>query len=168
MHEENGSTNVKVETDMQVTGKAAQFGRGVQQDVAAKLIGQFADCLQREIMGENVREEPAESTATAGATAGAANGSSTGSAAENGSAIAEDSGESGGGESEEQPRRRIIQQDTEPEPLDLGEASRDAVLKRVIPVAIGLGVAGVGGLVFWLVRRRSARAAAAPRGIWRR
>ncbi len=164
MHEENGSTNVKVETDMQVTGKAAQFGRGVQQDVAAKLIGQFADCLQREIMGENVREEPAESAATASAS----NGSATGSAAENGSAIAEDSGESGGGESEEQPRRRIIQQDTEPEPLDLGEASRDAVLKRVIPVVVGLGVAGVGGLVFWLVRRRSARAAAAPRGIWRR
>src|ERR687883_1114547 len=34
LHEENGgdNTRVRVETDMQVTGRAAQFGRGVQQD----------------------------------------------------------------------------------------------------------------------------------------
>ena len=37
----------------------AQFGRDVPQDVVEKLIGQFAECLEKEIMGENAREEPA-------------------------------------------------------------------------------------------------------------
>ena len=45
----NGSTKVHVETDMQVTGKAAQFGRGVQQDVATKVMNRFAECLEQEI-----------------------------------------------------------------------------------------------------------------------
>ena len=40
-----GGTRVRVETDMRVTGPAAQFGRGVMQDVSAKLMGRFAECL---------------------------------------------------------------------------------------------------------------------------
>src|SRR3954462_6960221 len=42
-------TKVHVETDMRVTGPAAQFGRGVMQDVSAKLMTRFADCLAQEI-----------------------------------------------------------------------------------------------------------------------
>ena len=38
-----------VVTDMQVSGPAAQFGRGVMQDVSGKLMRQFADCLAEEI-----------------------------------------------------------------------------------------------------------------------
>ena len=34
---------MKVVTDLNVTGKPAQFGRGVMAEVGAKLIGQFAD-----------------------------------------------------------------------------------------------------------------------------
>ena len=34
-----------VHTDLNITGKPAQFGRGVMVDVGNKLIGQFADCL---------------------------------------------------------------------------------------------------------------------------
>ena len=45
------STKVAVETDMRVTGPAAQFGRGVMQDVSAKLMRQFADCLAQRITG---------------------------------------------------------------------------------------------------------------------
>ena len=40
-----GPTRVEVVTDLDITGKAAQFGRGLIGDVSAKLIGQFADCL---------------------------------------------------------------------------------------------------------------------------
>jgi carbon monoxide dehydrogenase subunit G len=40
-----GSTRVDVLTDLDITGKPAQFGRGVMVDVGNKLIGQFADCL---------------------------------------------------------------------------------------------------------------------------
>jgi carbon monoxide dehydrogenase subunit G len=39
------ATRVEVVTDLDVTGKAAQFGRGLIGDVSAKLVGQFADCL---------------------------------------------------------------------------------------------------------------------------
>lgn len=42
-------THVQVHTDLNVTGRPAQFGRGVMADVAAKLIDQFADCLARQL-----------------------------------------------------------------------------------------------------------------------
>jgi carbon monoxide dehydrogenase subunit G len=40
---------VRVETDMQITGKVAQFGRGLHQDVAEKIMGRFSDCLEKEL-----------------------------------------------------------------------------------------------------------------------
>jgi carbon monoxide dehydrogenase subunit G len=139
LSEEDGGTKVRVETDMHLTGRAAQFGRGVQQEVATKLINQFAECLEKEIMGENTREEP-EQPEPAEETEGAvsANGSD-----------AEDAGEE-----EEKPKRRVIQQDHDVEPLDLGEASREAVIKRVVPLAAGIGALLV---VLWLLRRRRRR-----------
>ena len=60
--EGGGKTKVTVETDMKLTGKAAQFGRGIAQDVATKMLGQFADCLERELIGDS--EAPAASAAT--------------------------------------------------------------------------------------------------------
>src|SRR4051812_11308448 len=45
------STDVKVHTDLAITGKPAQFGRGVMQDVSDKLLGQFVACLEQR-MGE--------------------------------------------------------------------------------------------------------------------
>lgn len=39
------STRVDVATELTVTGKPAQFGRGMLADVSGKLLGQFADCL---------------------------------------------------------------------------------------------------------------------------
>ena len=38
-------------TDLDITGKPAQFGRGVMVDVGNKLIGQFADCLAGKLAG---------------------------------------------------------------------------------------------------------------------
>ena len=139
MSEENGGTKVHVETDMQLTGKAAQFGRGVQQDVAAKLLTQFADCLEKEILGENVREEPGEAAASANGFAEP--GETEEAASANGS----------GAESEEESPVRKIEQESEVEPLDLGAASYEAVLKRAAPVALGALLLVV---VLWFVRRR--------------
>ena len=45
MADEGGSARVTVVTDLAITGRPAQFGRGVLNDVGNKLIGQFADCL---------------------------------------------------------------------------------------------------------------------------
>ncbi len=145
LSEEDGGTKVRVETDMHLTGRAAQFGRGVQQEVATKLINQFAECLEKEIMGENTREEPeqpqeAEETEPAEETEAAVSANGSG---------AEDADEE-----EEKPKRRVIQQDHDVEPLDLGEASREAVIKRVVPLAAGIGALVV---VLWLLRRRRRR-----------
>ncbi|CAN5251713.1 hypothetical protein BH24ACT16_BH24ACT16_14490 [soil metagenome] len=49
LHDEGGSTRVLVETEMHITGRAAQFGRGMQQEVATKIMTQFANCLEQEI-----------------------------------------------------------------------------------------------------------------------
>ena len=44
-------TRVRVSTDLTVTGRVAQFGRGVMADVSAKLLGQFVDCLEHQVLG---------------------------------------------------------------------------------------------------------------------
>ena len=44
-----GSTRVEVTTDLNITGKPAQFGRGVIQDVSDKLLGQFTACLEQKV-----------------------------------------------------------------------------------------------------------------------
>ena len=42
-------TVVEIDTDLNVTGKVAQFGRGVMADVSSKLLGQFVTCLETKI-----------------------------------------------------------------------------------------------------------------------
>jgi carbon monoxide dehydrogenase subunit G len=42
-------TKVSVITDLTITGKPAQFGRGLIEDVGKKIIGQFADCLSKSL-----------------------------------------------------------------------------------------------------------------------
>ena len=138
--EEDGGTKVHGETDMRLTGRAAQFGRGVQQEVATKLINQFAECLEKEIMGENTRDEPEQPEEIEEQQEAAVSANGSGGQEE--------------GEQEEKPKRRVIQQDHDVEPLDLGEASREAVIKRVVPLAAGIGALVV---VLWLLRRRRRR-----------
>ena len=43
-------TKVNVVTDLHVTGKVAQFGRGVMADVSSKLLGQFVECLETTVL----------------------------------------------------------------------------------------------------------------------
>ena len=49
MADADGSTDVSVQTDLAITGKPAQFGRGVMQDVSDKLLGQFVACLEQRL-----------------------------------------------------------------------------------------------------------------------
>jgi uncharacterized protein len=51
MADAGGSTDVEVVTDLSITGKPAQFGRGVMQDVSDKLLGQFVACLETRLAG---------------------------------------------------------------------------------------------------------------------
>ncbi len=48
---DGGGTRVTVHTDLNITGKPAQFGRGVMQDVSDKLLGQFTACLEDKLGG---------------------------------------------------------------------------------------------------------------------
>jgi carbon monoxide dehydrogenase subunit G len=123
-----GGTRVRVETDMRVTGPAAQFGRGVMQDVSAKLMGRFADCLAAEMGGA---EPAAPGARTVGPLSPAAS-PPPGPAGDSAAAAAAKPSKS-------RPSEEV---------LDLGEASREAVLKRVVPVA-----AGVAALLLLLWRR---------------
>jgi carbon monoxide dehydrogenase subunit G len=51
LKDEGDATSVVITTDLTISGKAAQFGRGVLADVAANLIGQFARALEAELLG---------------------------------------------------------------------------------------------------------------------
>ncbi len=54
----DAATDVEVDTDLTVTGKPAQFGRGLIQDVSDKLLAQFVDCLG-ERLGADTAAQPA-------------------------------------------------------------------------------------------------------------
>jgi carbon monoxide dehydrogenase subunit G len=60
-------TKVIVVTDLTVTGKVAQFGRGVMADVSAKLLDQFVECLETKVLAE--QSDPAPTPAPAPETA---------------------------------------------------------------------------------------------------
>ena len=66
----SGSTRVEVVTDLNITGKPAQFGRGVMQDVSDKLLGQFTACLEKKV-GDRARSrrQPPRRRPTAAAAA---------------------------------------------------------------------------------------------------
>ncbi len=62
-------TVVEVATDLAITGKPAQFGRGVIKDVSDKLLGQFVACLEQNL---GPTAEPAAEPSAAAASAPAA------------------------------------------------------------------------------------------------
>ena len=68
------TTQVRVTTDLNVTGRPAQFGRGVMAEVGGKLVQQFATCLADELSGggasRDVPQPTAVMTAPASDTAG--------------------------------------------------------------------------------------------------
>jgi carbon monoxide dehydrogenase subunit G len=60
----DSSTAVEVTTDLNITGKPAQFGRGVMQDVSDKLLMQFVACLEQRLTTPEPADE-AEAAETA-------------------------------------------------------------------------------------------------------
>ncbi|MDE0749560.1 MAG: SRPBCC family protein [Acidimicrobiales bacterium] len=105
-------TRVTVTTDLKVTGKVAQFGRGVMADVSKKLMGQFADNLSELLDQVQPDSEPAA----------------------DGPASAEVSLP---GQAEEQVR---VIDAPEAAAVDLLGAAGTPVLKRLLPVAVAVVV----------------------------
>jgi carbon monoxide dehydrogenase subunit G len=52
LEESQEGTRVKIVQDLKVSGQAAQFSRGMMQDVSNKLTQEFADCLQANMQAE--------------------------------------------------------------------------------------------------------------------
>ena len=76
---DGGGTTADVVTDLAVTGKPAQFGRGVMQDVSDKLLQQFVACIEGRIgSGPPEEEAPAAPTGAAAAEAALAETASAG------------------------------------------------------------------------------------------
>jgi len=132
-------TQVAVDTDLSVTGKVAQFGRGVMADVSSKLLGQFVDCLSTNILGPGAPTTP--TPAAPGPGPGPSSTPGTPPTIPTSPASPASSGSSG--------PRRI--DGPEAEAVDLMRAAGGAVAKRLVPlVAAGVVVVGV---AVWLLLR---------------
>ena len=170
-------TQVKVVTDLTVTGKVAQFGRGVLADVSSKLLGQFVDCLHNDLLGDSGSESSASESSAApsdeppqaapsssapssgGSTSSASSASSSGpstATGANGSSTATatktetpstNGQRTAAGAATAADEVRKI--DSRPvQPVDLLDAAGVPVAKRAIPIVAGVLV------ILWFMRRR--------------
>ncbi|NLU74005.1 hypothetical protein HCC61_15170 [Streptomyces sp. HNM0575] len=165
MRAEGDKTVVSVSTDLNVTGKIAQFGSGMIKEVSTKLLGQFVENLEAQLLAPAATEH--EGTAADPAPAGA-----TGT----GPAVSEQQGADGRTATEtEQHAAERRPEEPEPaasaapsksgtavgqavgqtagkpesQPLDLMGLAGTSVYKRLIPAVAGLIV--VVAVVVWLV-----------------
>lgn len=151
------ATDVVVTTDLAITGKPAQFGRGVMAEVGNKILGKFADCLADELGsgGTATGAVPApspEPAAAPAATVGSVPVPGAETAAAASSVAASTTGSRAAAATPAAtatPIRRIASSD---DAIDLLDTAGLPVLKRLAPVIGGLLVL----LVLWrlLARRR--------------
>ena len=145
-------TNVQVVTDLAVTGRVAQFGRGVMADVSAKLLGQFVDCLHDDLLSGKGNEAPAAAPTgpPPGPDAKVAAAASSSMVSGPATAVALDEKPAAGQPSEDEPTIRRIES-RPAQPVDLLDAAGGSMAKRLAPVGIGVLV------LFFLIRRRRRR-----------
>lgn len=140
-------TAVDVTTDLSVTGKPAQFGRGVMQDVSDKLLGQFVACIERKL-------GPAEDDAAAAAPAPAtpsAEAAPTVVAADSAAGASAPVPAPAASPAPARPRPTVVPAPKEPDDaLDLG-ATVLPVLARTYGGYLAAGVVGL--VIGWLVGR---------------
>ena len=123
---EGDRTAVEVTTDLAITGKPAQFGRGLMQDVSDKLLATFVGCLADKLSGNGHPAPASEPVAEP--------------------APAEPAAEP---PSWQQASRRPTEKI---DALDLGMTVLPVLARRFGPAA--LGVSAVVAVVWWLLRRR--------------
>ncbi len=130
------STKVVVTTDLHITGKVAQFGRGILGDVSTKLIDQFADNLNTMIDEDGIGSTGADAVAEA----------------------ADDAVDEGNAETAAEATEKIAESPKESvrkingpaaDPIDLMDVSGSSILKRAAPAFAALLV------ILFFLRRRS-------------
>ena len=126
-------TKVEVRTDLTVTGKVAQFGRGVMADISAKLMRQFADNLEK-LLEDDIAVPETQSAPTGDSSGGD-------------SAVVAPVTETPTPAPSTGPRKIDM---PEPKAVDLLDTAGAPVLKRLAPVLAVL-------LVLFLLRRKLRR-----------
>jgi carbon monoxide dehydrogenase subunit G len=152
------TAKVYVETDLHITGKVAQFGRGIMGDVSKKLMNQFAANLNKMLdqqPSDSSAEKAPSSSAGNGPTdepgsdgpvgAGSANSGPTTSASTNGPATSTTT-------TTPAPAAPAVRKINGPAaaPLELSDVAGSAILKRAIPLVGGLAL-------LWIIVRRLTR-----------
>jgi carbon monoxide dehydrogenase subunit G len=122
-------TVVSIVTELAITGKVAQFGRSVMGDISAKMLGEFADRLEADVLAHGAPHAAGDASTL--------------------TATDDDTGPSD--EADSGPVRSI--HSASAEPVDLLGAAGPSILKRVLPFGIALGVL----VLAWARRRRRGR-----------
>jgi carbon monoxide dehydrogenase subunit G len=149
-------TEVTMHTTMNVTGRPAQFGRGVMVEVGGKLVDQFAANLAQMISDQGAAgpDSGADAAPANEAAAGAAGATVAGASADGASAPT--SAQNGGGP---------VASATAPAPADspgdslnLVKLAGPAILKRAIPVAVAAAGIALLGRLLWRVLHQPEKA----------
>jgi uncharacterized protein len=137
--ESHERTAVEVDTDLNITGKPAQFGRGVIQDVSDKLLGQFTECLESKIGAADDQGAAAESAPA--------------SVPESAEPAAASTAPPAAATQEPEPEPRVGErsQPSDSSALDLGATVLPVLAKRYAPHLVG---ALVVLFVLWRILRR--------------
>jgi len=128
---DSGTTRCTVNTDLTITGKIAQFGRGALADVSDKLLKQFVINLETTVLSQDASNNSAQTK------------------------VATNTGEIKSATSSDETKTRRIITPVENAPLDLlgsaGMSLAMPILKRLLPPVIGV-VAGVAAVIWLIVR----------------
>ncbi|SDU72200.1 SRPBCC family protein [Jiangella alkaliphila] len=116
-------TVVTVDTDLRISGKIAQLGRGMIKEVSTKLLGQFVECLEGKLGGAAAAAEPEPVVAPAAAPE-----------PEPAAAAA-----------------APVPPAVEPEPLDIMGVAGGSIARRIVPLVVTLIV--LVGVTMYLVTR---------------
>jgi carbon monoxide dehydrogenase subunit G len=145
---EGDTTRVDVVTDLNITGRPAQFGRGVMVDVGNKLLGQFADKLAAQLTSgdQPAVEQPAPAAAAnTPAASGGAGAAAVAAAASPNRTVPTVTARTAPAGTGPRPVPAV-----EPEPIDLLGVAGGSVVSKVALPAAGVLVA----LLIWLAVRR--------------
>lgn len=129
-------TAVVMATSLTITGKPAQFGRGVMAEVGNKILGSFADCIAATVTGDGAADAAADAAARDGARKPDDDGPGD-TAAEAAGVRTAPSGAGDGADVSAGPAPTYTRS---PEPIDLLASARGSIIKRLVPVAAGLVV----------------------------